>query len=287
MAAPSPFLSSTSSTPLTLDDFEILGGNTPLGIGKFSTVWRARSKATGSLVALKRIQVFEMENESRKECLREARLLQSLDHPNIVKCEAAFVDKNELIIVLELADSDLQTLLKSLKEPMPEPLIFHYFIQAAEAVAAMHEKRIMHRDIKPGNIFLASGDRVKLGDLGLSRYFSSKTEETRSLVGTPYYMSPELLTESGYSFKSDVWSLGCLLYEMAMLRNPFYQDNATFYTLGKKIKSCEYPPMGDSWSPMIKELVGKMIQSNPDDRPDIKTVVQMAQRAVMQLALGI
>merc|ERR550537_1067486 len=100
----------------------------------------------------------------------------------------------------------------------------------------MHRHRIMHRDIKPENIFVCQRGIVKLGDLGLGRHFSSNTYRAHSVVGTPFYMSPEVITNSdGYSFKSDIWSLGCVLYELAALNSPFASSRLNFYALGNKI----------------------------------------------------
>jgi NIMA (never in mitosis gene a)-related kinase len=88
-----------------------------------------------------------------------------------------------------------------------------------------HDKRIMHRDLKPANIFIANDGSLKVGDLGLGRVFSSETIEAYSKVGTPLYMSPELLHGEGYDMKSDVWSLGCVIYELCEFKSPFRNEN--------------------------------------------------------------
>jgi len=165
---------------------------------------------------------------------------------------------------------DLARVLESHREQgtvIPEQQLWVWFRQITDAVCCMHEHRVMHRDIKPNNIFVTTDGTAKIGDLGLSRFMSSQTMQVQSMVGTPCYMSPEVIRGLPYDFSSDVWGLGCLLYEMTALKVPFYSPKLNYYTLGKKITTCDYEPLPDSVSPAIRDTVGLLLRSEPQDRP--------------------
>jgi serine/threonine protein kinase len=252
----------------------------PIGRGKFSTVFRAKKKSDGETVALKRISIEAMDPKSRNKVLKEVRLLESLDHPNIVSYLDSYLEGSELVIVFEWAAAgDLKRQVRKAQERrvmFEERVIWKYFSQICEAIRHMHSRRVIHRDLKPANIFLTLEGQVKVGDLGLGRALSDNTMEAHSKVGTPLYMSPEVLRGDGYDWKSDVWSLGCLLYELAMLKSPFKSEGLNLYSLFQKINAGDYTPLPNHYSSELKQLAYKMISKDPADRPDMEEVCAIA-----------
>lgn len=220
-----------------------------------------------------------MDSKQIDKCLQEVKLLQSVDHPNIVKYLNSFVFENQLFIAIEWADKgDLKRYIKKLvqeKDYLDELKVFDCIRQIALALNHMHEKRIIHRDLKPANILVFSDGTVKLGDLGLGRQFSIETLKAFSKVGTPLYMSPELIRNTGYDFKTDVWSLGCVCYELILLKSPFITDSKiSLFDLFTKIEKGDYPKIAESrLSKDIRDLVDKMLTVNPEDRISLPEVI--------------
>jgi len=255
-----------------------------IGKGKFSVVYKAEQN--GKLYALKKVQIFEMMSiRAREKCLKEIRLIQSMSHPNIVKYIDSFIADNELIIVLAWAEGgDLKNLIRRVRKAnkvFSERQIWNYAAQLAAGLKHMHEKRVMHRDLKPANIMLTRDNRINIGDLGLSRFFTSQTLEAFSKVGTPLYMSPEVLEGGGYGFSADVWSLGCILYELCMLKSPFKPEKGVnLYALFRKIKSGVYDPIPENerYSFNLRNMIHSLMQLNPADRLSVPEIFQIAVR---------
>lgn len=264
-------------------------------------------------VALKHIKLCDIQDSKlRFDCLQEVKLLQQLRHPNIINCMKSFIICNNLYIVLELADGgDLCKLINYFsrrKRLIVERTILKYFTQICSAIKYIHSQRIMHRDIKPANIFMTSAGVVKLGDFGLGREFSDLTLDAHSLVGTFYYMSPERINKTGYDFSSDVWSLGCVLYELITLHSPFSKVNfevnqqvskatsshrdipqieqrspirqpMNLIWLIDRICNSNYPSLSrfENVSHSIKELTNKCLISKPADRPNMDYICQVVE----------
>lgn len=164
----------------------------------------------------------------RKDIMNEVKLLLQLDHANVVRCEGWFRDekRKSLFIVLEYCDSgDLNGMIemrKNKSRPFEERQVWFIFKQLCEGLIHLHENGIIHRDLKALNIMCAKGGRLfKIGDLGVSRQVSEDTVMLNTFYGTPLYLSPELVENKPYNEKTDIWSLGIILYEICTLTQPF------------------------------------------------------------------
>jgi len=244
---------------------------------------KAKNRITGATVALKKVQIFEMmDAKARSDCIKEIELLQQVRHTNVIAYLGSFIACNELYIVLELAGagdlSRMIDLFRRQRKLMPEAIIWRYFVQVCAGLEHMHARRVMHRDIKPANVFITADGVVKLGDLGFGRFFSSGTTVAHSLLGTPSYMSPERIKQEGYNLLSDLWSLGCVLYEMAVLQSPFYSDGISLVTLCSRIESCVYPQLpAGLYTRELGQLVASCIVVDPAKRPSIVVVHAQAR----------
>lgn len=197
-----------------------------LGEGAFSTVYKVKRKSDNQEYALKKVKMGKLTDKEKSNALNEVRILASINHPNVISYkESFFEDKSStLCIIMEYADGGdlLQKIdkIKNGKESrMTEKSVWSYLIQMLHGLEALHDLKIVHRDLKCANVFLTKDGTVKLGDLNVSKVAKGGLLKTQT--GTPYYASPEVWSDKPYDHKSDIWSIGCVMYEMAALNPPF------------------------------------------------------------------
>ena len=210
-------------TTTSMNDFKI---EKVLGKGSFGSVYLVTRKEDHKIYALKSVIMDKLKKKEQENSVNEVRILASVNHPNVIGYKEAFWDdKNSTLnIVMEYADDgDLQTKIQKMKKEngfFNESLIWSYSIQMIEGLKALHDKKIMHRDLKSANIFLVKNKhQCKIGDMNVSKVIKEKVLLTQT--GTPYYASPEVWKDSPYSYKSDLWSIGCVIYELCALKPPF------------------------------------------------------------------
>lgn len=153
----------------------------------------------------------------------------------------------------------------------PEKQILDWFTQMALAIKHCHDKKTLHRDLKSQNIFLTSKNFVKLGDFGIAKVFEHTMDKAQTVIGTPYYLSPEIIQGKPYNLSSDIWSLGVILYEMCALKPPF--NAGSLSELGQKILKCSYPPIPAQYSKELKQLISQLLILEPAKRPNINQVL--------------
>ncbi|CAL1534577.1 unnamed protein product [Lymnaea stagnalis] len=248
-----------------------------IGKGSYGEVWLAKHKKDKKQVhyVLKKINLGKASKRERKSAEQEAKLLSKLKHPNIVAYKDSFeTDNGFLYIAMQYCEGgDLYARLKEQKSvPLEERQVVEWFVQIAMALQYMHERNILHRDLKTQNIFLTKSKIIKVGDLGIARVLESAGDMATTLIGTPYYMSPELFSNKPYNHKSDVWALGCCVYEMTTLKHAFNAKDMN--SLVYKILKGRMPQMPLQYSSELLVLMKSMLHQDPDKRPSVNRILR-------------
>ncbi|XP_050042217.1 serine/threonine-protein kinase Nek8 [Dermacentor andersoni] len=244
-----------------------------VGRGAFGVVTLYSEKSTGRKVVIKHIPVQQMSKEEKEGSLNEAKVLAMLHHPNIIAYYDSFLEEKSLAIVMEYAPGgNLYDYLKQRgRALLSEREVLSYFAQVLLALEHVHSRKILHRDLKTQNLLLNQcRSIVKVGDFGISKILSSKSK-AESLVGTPNNLSPEVFVGKPYNHKSDIWALGCILYELLTLRSPFEGNHIP--SLVRKIMRGSYEPVSDHYSAQIHLLLEQLLQKEPSQRPSVNQLM--------------
>ena len=251
---------------MSLNDFEF---GTTLGKGAFGSVSIVKRKEDQQIYAMKRVKIINLGKKEKDNSFNEVRLLASLRHKNIIGYKEAFYDEKSstLNIVMEYADDgDLSSKIKNMLKKhlqFEENTIWRILIQILEGLNYLHKNKVIHRDLKSANIFLTKKGIVKIGDLNVS--IIAKKDLAVTQTGTPYYAAPEVWENESYNYKCDVWSAGCILYEMAALRVPF--RGTSIHQLYKNIMKGKYAEIPNIYSNDLKNIIKLILCLNPLKRP--------------------
>ncbi|KAI9042572.1 serine/threonine-protein kinase [Aspergillus affinis] len=241
-----------------------------LGKGAFGSVYRALNWNTGETVAVKQIKLVDLPKSELRVIMLEIDLLKNLDHPNIVKYQGFVKSVETLNIILEYCENgSLHSIAKNFGR-FPENLVGLYMSQVLHGLLYLHEQGVIHRDIKGANILTTKQGLVKLADFGVASRTTGLSES--SVVGTPYWMAPEVIELSGATTASDIWSLGCTVIELLEGRPPYYnlQPMPALF----RIVNDDHPPLPQGASPAVKDFLMQCFQKDPNLRVSARKLLK-------------
>ena len=247
-----------------------------LGKGTYGIVYKATKKDDNKICVIKQISLQGLNQAQKNEVKLESEILKSINSKYVVKYYDSFEEENNLNIVMEYCDSgDLNDFIenqKKTKHLLQENIIWKFFIKITLGLADIHKLKILHRDLKSLNIFLKEGNDVRVGDLGVAKVLN-QTFFAKTFIGTPYYLSPEICEDKPYNDKSDVWALGCILYELCTYRHPFTAKSQGGLIL--KILNDNPEPINDYYSKDLKDVLNKIFDKDFKNRPSCLDILKM------------
>ncbi|XP_057528086.1 MAP3K epsilon protein kinase 1-like isoform X1 [Amaranthus tricolor] len=255
----------------TLDNKYMLGDE--IGKGAYGRVYKGLDLENGDFVAIKQVSLENIAQEDLNIIMQEIDLLKNLNHKNIVKYLGSLKTKSHLHIILEYVENgSLANIIKPNKfGPFPEQLVAHYIAQVLEGLVYLHEQGVIHRDIKGANILTTKEGLVKLADFGVATKLTEADVNTHSVVGTPYWMAPEVIEMSGVCAASDIWSVGCTVIELLTCVPPYY-DLQPMPALFRIVQD-EHPPIPDGLSPDMADFLRLCFKKDARHRPDAKMLL--------------
>lgn len=237
-----------------------------IGKGTFGIVYKVKRINDPQIYVIKQISLIGLNEQQKKQVHSEARILSLIRSNYVVKYYESFLLNDELNIIMEYCDNgDLCQYLSRQRNPLKEDLIWQIFIKITLGLTAIHKIKILHRDLKTLNIFLKKDMEIKIGDLGVAKELN-QASFANTLIGTPYYLSPEMCEDKPYNQKSDVWALGCILYELCTYRHPFNASNHGALIL--KILNTNPDPILAIYSSKLQKLVNEILEKNFEKRPN-------------------
>eukprot|EP00927_Polykrikos_kofoidii_P017270 TRINITY_DN17840_c6_g1_i1.p1 TRINITY_DN17840_c6_g1~~TRINITY_DN17840_c6_g1_i1.p1 ORF type:complete len:659 (+),score=113.34 TRINITY_DN17840_c6_g1_i1:274-1977(+) len=211
-----------------------------------------------------------------QDAVKEGKLLAAFKHPYVVRYRENFIESGWFCILMDYCEGgDLGRqieLAKKKRQPFAEDQVLRWMTQALLALKYIHDKHVLHRDLKSNNFFLSKSNNLKMGDFGIAKVLSCTAACARTQIGTPYYLSPEVCLEKPYTWPSDIWAMGCIFYELCERKVPF--DASNISGLVHKITKGPTPQISSGYSDFSRQLCCEMLNRSSDARPSAESILR-------------
>ena len=244
-----------------------------LGKGGFAKCYELICQDNNKIFAAKMIAKNSLKTDRQKQKLvTEIKIHKSCHYPNIVAFEHNFEDSDNVYILLELCQNQTLNEIHVRRKTLTELEVQCYIIQLIKGLQYLHSHRIIHRDLKLGNLFLNDKMELKVGDFGLATKLDYDGEKKKTVCGTPNYIAPEVISRAGHSYAVDIWAIGIIIFTLLVGKPPFEtRDVKTTYG---KIKAADYSfPENCKISKVAKNLIKKILVVDPKSRPSLKDIL--------------
>ena len=250
-----------------------------IGQGMYGRVYKAKNKKENKYYAIKRLNFKDINEKEKKQINNEVSCIKKLKHPNIILYKDSFNDEDNYfnIVTTFCEGGDIYNKIQNQKgEYFNEDQILNWFVQILLGLDYIHKNNIIHRDIKPQNIFIKKKHIICIGDFGIAKIINQiQTQTMTSIIGTPLYMSPESFNEPNSKyFESDIWSTGCCLYEICNLKHAFGADR--WELVFNKVRTGKHQPVNKKYSSELRDIIDSMLNVKPINRPTIPKLLKSA-----------
>jgi len=251
-----------------------------IGQGSFGKCFLVKDKK-GTQLVMKQVDLAKLCPKGRREAGKEVQVLSALRHPYIISFHESFTQSQTLCIVMDFAEGgDLAGAIDRTRRgrrQFEEGKLLQWMAQAFLALKYTHDRHVLHRDLKPQNMFLTANGTLKIGDFGIAKVMEGTAAVAKTAIGTPYYLAPEMCKERPYAWPADVWAMGVILYELCALRVPF--DGANLPQLIANIMRAPVPAIPARYSREVQVLGSELLSRDYKRRPKAD---QVLQSSVMQ-----